>query len=257
MSASNAQYKYLSDQILKLHLTARDLDERLRAIPPPPKPVAVDPTPPVKQDDGKNIYLPGPATAFFQVPEGLETIFVTMSGGGGAGTPGSETEPGVGGGAAEAVSRRALSVVGGTGQLLLSAGRGGENGYLPDGTESFVEVLMKDGSRRVLEAKGGLTGTEATKGAGLGASSHFHTTFSGQNGNRPHSAIEAGAGGNSYFSSGGSGGGSHYETGKLCSKGQDGSFGSGGGGSLAGSLPGKGGSGFIVIEYSFRSPHAQ
>jgi hypothetical protein len=204
-------------------------------------------------------------------------VFATLVGGGGAGSTGLIKDKsrisGAGGGGGETIHRRIISLYGCTGRLIITVGAGGDNSS-PDGGYTSVEPEIVDLSRHPIVAHGGKGGKiDQQRGSSIGGDGAQSETykipsvFDGQKGDDGQEetipspvSIQGGSGGNSYFTQGGFGGYSYYvkdarEKTVLSPKGQDGSFGSGGGGSIPGIHPimvGKGGHGMVIIEYSLK-----
>jgi hypothetical protein len=251
-----------------------------------PAPVSAPVPIPAPTSGRPSFYVSGPDSVVIdlanELPKLPEVIFITMVGAGGAGGSGyienDNAYSGGGGGAGETVHKYILSMKGSTGKLFVTAGLGGDN-VRPDGSDSSVEVEMIDSHRRIVTASGGHGANTNPNLGGQGSCNKLHDfeqsdrversdrigLFSGKNGSDGQiqfasdpMSIQGGKGGNSYFAAGGCGGYSHYikdtlEKTVLNPQGEDGSFGSGGGGSAPGlskDLVGKGGHGFVLIEYS-------
>lgn len=197
----------------------------------------------------------GPASETFQLPSNLsnDMVFITMVGAGGSGSEGTVDLPGSGGGAGKAIYRIPLSINGSTGRLIITAGLGGDVDSL-HGTASAVEPEMKFGARQVVSAEGGKAATGRSGGSGAASElSPLGSGGNGSNGDISQSLHTGGDGGASNFAVGGKGGNKTYikdslDKPILVSVGQNGTYGSGGGGSVNGK-PGKGGNGFVMIEY--------
>lgn len=194
-------------------------------------------------------------------------IFVTLVGGGGAGGAGYDDSEdlcsGGGGGAGETIYQRIMSLENSTGKIIITAGSGGSE-TSANGEDSSVEVETSE-ARRIITVSGGYGGTKIQ--GGKGAVSKQRDIYDGNCGkpgqvqNKADSTkppIQGGNGGSSYFAEGGNGGYTYFTkdvVGRSAAnpKGQDGSFGSGGGGSVPGIssvLVGKGGAGMVIIEYN-------
>ena len=192
---------------------------------------------------------------FFEVPEKSRQIFISMVGGGGAGGQASETSTGGGGGAGGACSRMPFFNEGYVAFDCI-VGKGGDEKN-PDGGDTIVDVYVDKILTAVYKVKGG-KGADGKKG---GAGGKGYYTFHGLNGSdgvdveAPVSQLKRDTSSTTNFLKegenrvGGEGGASiHFSGGNNDEI--NGSYGSGGaGGTFKGSVVGKGGDGFIVIEY--------
>jgi hypothetical protein len=258
----NAQYQHIINNIDTINLTISSLNSKVDSITSRLKKVddacvkmhkvasKVDNLTTDRNPYMKVFYVAGPASVVFDVPGKPDIVFVTMVGAGGAGGLGNVSSGvgGAGGGGGEAVIRRPISLVGSSGRLMITAGLGGS----ANGSDSTVELETLNDVRSPIVAKGGSSGEPTL--VGFGAVSTISRVYDGQDGEVGQISL-GGAGGTSHFAIGGSGGLNYYvkdALGKtvLNPRGQDGSFGSGGGGSSPGSIAvGQGGHGFVMIEY--------
>lgn len=275
---NNAQFQHLSnslnDAVRKIEVLTRSvssLTSRLEELEKSDQPAEpVEPVVLLDRHYTKCHYVKGPETTILDLSEDLERMdhkimFVTMVGGGGAGSSGSVTggvlRSGAGGGAGESVVSRAVDMTYSTGKLYITAGAGGAADRI-NGSDSSLECETRDGTRLVITAKGGEGATLQTGGAG--ADSELNSAFAGSSGSEGQSQelggpvmVRGGHGGSSYFALGGRGGYTYFVKDLLgktvpSPKGQDGETGSGGGGSISGmqsTLVGMGGHGFVKIEY--------
>ncbi|ARF10683.1 hypothetical protein Hokovirus_2_210 [Hokovirus HKV1] len=183
-------------------------------------------------------------SATYKLEKETEIIFITMSGGGGAGGIGkiinNRMYNGYGGGGASGFIHYPIAVKKDT-TLCITVGKGGDKyKNKGDGEDTIIEFY--DSCNKMyfnIVSEGGKGGSEVD--AGLGGKNYLIPSFSGQDGIK--------SGGNSIFGYGGE-------------DGLDGYNGSGGGGSLAldyedvitkkktnCKLSGNGGNGFVIIEY--------
>jgi len=289
---SSAHYQHLSSSLNSVHEKVEQLTRELNSLksklsaldgsvvsPAPVMPVSTNVQ--TKLLGMKSHCIFGPVSTVLDLSSDIGNIegnlvFVTLVGGGGAGSSGMAggqviRRSGSGGGAGETIHRRIISLYGCTGKLIITAGAGGDSSS-PNGGYTSVEPEMIDHSRSPIVAHGGLGGSisESFSTGGEGAKSETYkmaSVFDGQDGQDGQEqdlpgpvSIQGGSGGSSYFAQGGFGGYAHYVKDALektvpSPKGQDGSFGSGGGGSIPGissSMIGKGGHGFVIVEYSLK-----
>ncbi len=280
----NSQYQHLAESLnrvhVKLELLSSNLDgltSRVSEMEKGTKVMIPEQKPPLPQplvSNMRSYCIFGPSSTTLDISEDFKNIegsmiFVTLVGGGGSGSVGSTSMSGMlsgaGGGAGETIHRRIISLAGCTGKLMITAGGGG-NESSPNGGDSSIEPEMEDNSRVKITAKGGASGHNQFGGAGALSSIYpVSSVFDGQNGkdgvlqsSPGQSTVEGGAGGNSYFAQGGRGGYSYFikdsfDRTILSPKGEDGTYGSGGGGSIPGiskDFVSKGGDGMVIIEYT-------
>jgi hypothetical protein len=275
---NNAQFQHLSnglnDAIRKIETLTRNIatisskleELELAGKPKPEEPVVL----PDKYYTRLH-HISGPDTVTLDISLDMAVMdrrimFVTMVGGGGAGSPGSVgggiLRSGAGGGAGESIVSRAIDLSYCTGKLYITAGAGGSADRI-NGSDSSLECETRDGTRLVVIAKGGAGAVVQDGGAGM--VSEINPAFNGGSGTNGDSQalngpifVRGGDGGGSYFAPGGKGGYTYFvkdAMGKTVPnpKGQDGECGSGGGGSISGlqsTMVGVGGHGFVKIEYA-------
>jgi len=192
-----------------------------------------------------------------------QLLFVSMVGAGGAGGlsyNGSMFYGGGGAGAGASFVKYTISLPTNVNLAKCTAtiGQGGVTSGADGGDTTLRIVFMTDDGDQpeiILTAKGGKRGgsTDTDNQGGAGGLSNHIIMFNGENGEDGEITIPSigtangGNGGNSFFALGGTGGLNGTNTGL---KGQDGKLGGGGGGSALGTNDiGKGGNGFIHIEF--------
>lgn len=230
----------------------------------------------------KQVMITDPTKPTLWQPPCNETkmLFVTMVGGGGAGGVGIASNfyfyGGGGGGAGACLIKKPIELRP-RAMVYISVGKGGTSdpgGYCHGG-ETIIEIRYNGITEIRLIVAGGANGspTKDSSGPGIstsggtGGSSATVSIFAGANGENgtvsiPSQAFaQSGSGGASALASGGRGGGNYISPGgnggnesDVC--GQDGNYGSGGGGScprhnLDGvvKLSGNGGNGMVLIEF--------
>lgn len=223
----------------------------------------------------KSFYFTDPNIVHKYVSDSNTIIFITMVGGGGAGgigfIDGYYYYSGGGGGAGSSYIKKPLQVYVGT-ILYITVGSGAKI-HRDLNTDTVIEIIHPDRQKETLIAKGGQNGCPSLKyeqcvDGGLGGISQCCPVFSGRNGFPGRISIPsqisaaAGNGASSILYEGGVGGSSYFSVGGQSGQinqiiGQDGQFGSGGGGSApklvidqSQKLSGDGGNGIVIIEIS-------
>lgn len=204
----------------------------------------------------------------FTVKSDISIIYITAVAAGGAGGVGIIKNmyyySGGGGGAGSAIIKKPIQVILGT-VLRIYVGKGGSGEI--NGENTIIEILYPNGKTTKLTLHGGTNGV-ITKG-GIGGINECGITFlNGSNGDDGNVTIPSciavcgGNGGNSMIYSGGKGGGNYFNNGGKGGSnseniiGENGDFGSGGGGSVprfvldsGTQLSGNGGDGMVIIEW--------
>ena len=231
--------------------------------------------------NNKIIYYDTDKPYIFNLTNNVCIIFVTMVAGGGCGGRGIATDKycisGGGGGGGGGLIKMPINVDANS-QIILNVGKGGSLHDNIHGLDTSIIIVYKGLTRKYI-ISGGKSGTPINQNnidqkifiGGDGGIADISKCFSGSPGTdggiilNSQCNISAGEGGNSSFSVGGEGGNSFFYVGgiggisnvsgiNINPIGKDGSFGSGGGGSaplFEGLNPdsGKGGDGFVIIEY--------
>ena len=212
----------------------------------------------------RTICIPRSGTYHLSFGHKSYAIFLHMAGGGGGGglgLSGSQFYGGAGGGAGATMSKRPITIVSGATGILFRVilGKGGEGGE--DGGETLVGITWVGGGggggteEQIFRCAGGKAGGSGSQNVGGqgGISTYLKTVFSGENGEDwqvtlpSQGSAAGGKGGDNFFSGGGLGG---LSAGNENIRGLDGTAGSGGGGSSIGATQaGKGGRGFVNLEW--------
>lgn len=223
----------------------------------------------------KIVYTDTTNIKSYKIEENICMILVTMVAGGGAGGIGFIKDmfyySGGGGGAGSCCIKKPIHVVIGT-ILNIKVGKGGNLNTNMNGEDSYIEFIHPSGKKTTLVTVGGNNGyssllMELNVDGGKGGKSDLCGVFDGCDGSNGTISIPSafsavgGNGGSSIFYKGGNGGGNYFNNGGLGGDiiniiGQDGQFGSGGGGSAPKSniditqkLSGNGGDGMVIIEW--------
>lgn len=203
----------------------------------------------------------------FRVPDGLDMLLITATGGGGSGGASAVINGafcgGGGGGAGEHVLKRGVRGRACVHSVHVSIGMGGQGAGVA-GRDTIITVEFADGSKEVVVARGGRGGGNGVNNTGgQGGQSPLNQIFNGGDGKNGETKLAsqgiacAGMGGNSANAFGGRGGNSylapdHHGNLVPCPQGENGQFGSGGGGAAPGavaSASGMGGDGYCILEW--------
>lgn len=223
---------------------------------------------------GKKMFTDTNKEHKFVIEHDIEFICLTMVAGGGAGGVGFVKDmffySGGGGGSGACLINCPIPVKKGT-IIKIQVGKGGNLNTKRNGQNTIVEIINPDLKMQCIQTNGGENGCpsiecEKDVSGGIGGISGV-SVLSGANGQNgmismpsARTAI-AGNGGNSVFFNGGNGGGNMFGIGGTGGTideliGQDGKFGSGGGGSCPRNIidttqkiSGNGGDGLVIIEW--------
>lgn len=224
-------------------------------------------------DCKKKIYTDTTQSHTLVINNDIKFIYLTMVGGGGAGGVGFVKNiyyySGGGGGSGACVINKPISVTIGT-IITITVGKGSDARYDLKGGDTFIEILYPDLRKEVILVNGGKNGNpliecnQSVKGGEGG--SNYLCIFKGCNGHDglislpSYACANGGNGGSSCFYKGGNGGSSYFNSGGnggciVNLLGENGVFGSGGGGSCPKSkinlecrISGCGGDGIVIIE---------
>lgn len=234
---------------------------------------------------------------YYKIPQNINLIFLTMVAGGGAGGIGycgnQYFYGGAGGGAGSCIIKKPI-YIDYESELIVKVGCGGKSNVGKNGEDTYIEYSYKNCKKKIC-VKGGENGhpklidicekklsTEITGGCGgkkcypdlsgsCGSDGKLIIGYNfggvcGCNGNISYPSgptTKPGDGGCSLYEEGGLGGHNYFASGGLCGNinnplGEDGVFGSGGGGSIpkynldfCSKLSGDGGDGIVIIEFGY------